>query len=172
MEQFHGQERGIAASVNNIRAGLSEAIQERIRNERMKADLITNVSHDIKTPLTSIINYVNLIKLEHIDNERVNGYIRILDAKSQRLKQLTEDLVETSRITSGNVKLDMQKIDLVELIYQTAGEFNEKFEAKELTIVTKLPKTEVMILADGRQLYRVIENLYNNVAKYALYSKK
>ena len=134
----------------------------------MKADLITNVSHDIKTPLTSIINYVNLIKLEHIDNERVNGYIRILDAKSQRLKQLTEDLVETSRITSGNVKLDMQKIDLVELIYQTAGEFNEKFEAKELTIVTKLPKTEVMILADGRQLYRVIENLYNNVAKYAL----
>ena len=168
VEQFHGQERGIAASVNNIRAGLSEAIQERIRNERMKADLITNVSHDIKTPLTSIINYVNLIKLEHIDNERVNGYIRILDAKSQRLKQLTEDLVETSRITSGNVKLDMQKIDLVELIYQTAGEFNEKFEAKELTIVTKLPKTEVMILADGRQLYRVIENLYNNVAKYAL----
>ena len=138
------------------------------KNERMKADLITNVSHDIKTPLTSIINYVNLIKLEHIDNERVNGYIRILDAKSQRLKQLTEDLVETSRITSGNVKLDMQKIDLVELIYQTAGEFNEKFEAKELTIVTKLPKTEVMILADGRQLYRVIENLYNNVAKYAL----
>ena len=116
----------------------------------------------------SIINYVNLIKLEQIDNERVNGYIRILDAKSQRLKQLTEDLVETSRITSGNVKLDMQKIDLVELIYQTAGEFNEKFEAKELTIVTKLPKTEVMIRADGRQLYRVIENLYNNVAKYAL----
>ena len=99
--------------------------------------------------MTSIINYVNLIKLEHIDNERVNGYIRILDAKSQRLKQLTEDLVETSRITSGNVKLDMQKIDLVELIYQTAGEFNEKFEAKELTIVTKLPKTEVMILADS-----------------------
>ena len=143
-------------------------VMDSTKNERMKADLITNVSHDIKTPLTSIINYVNLIKLEHIDNERVNGYIRILDAKSQRLKQLTEDLVETSRITSGNVKLDMQKIDLVELIYQTAGEFNEKFEAKELTIVTKLPKTEVMILADGRQLYRVIENLYNNVAKYAL----
>lgn len=98
----------------------------------MKADLITNVSHDIKTPLTSIINYVNLIKLEHIDNERVNGYIRILDAKSQRLKQLTEDLVETSRITSGNVKLDMQKIDLVELIYQTAGEFNENLRRKSL----------------------------------------
>ena len=154
--------------LNDISNGFENAVQERMKSERMKAELITNVSHDIKTPLTSIINYVNLIKLEHIDNERVNGYIQILDAKSQRLKQLTEDLVETSRITSGNVKLDMQKIDLVELIYQTAGEFNEKFEAKELTIVTKLPKTEVMINADGRQLYRVIENLYNNVAKYAL----
>ena len=167
-EGLHGEDKKLAEAINNIGSGLLHAVDDSTKNERMKADLITNVSHDIKTPLTSIINYVNLIKLEHIDNERVNGYIRILDAKSQRLKQLTEDLVETSRITSGNVKLDMQKIDLVELIYQTAGEFNEKFEAKELTIVTKLPKTEVMILADGRQLYRVIENLYNNVAKYAL----
>jgi signal transduction histidine kinase len=167
-EGLHGEDKKLAEAINNIGSGLLHAVDDSTKNERMKADLITNVSHDIKTPLTSIINYVNLIKLEHIDNERVNSYIRILDAKSQRLKQLTEDLVETSRITSGNVKLDMQKIDLVELIYQTAGEFNEKFEAKELTIVTKLPKTEVMILADGRQLYRVIENLYNNVAKYAL----
>ena len=167
-EGLHGEDKKLAEAINNIGSGLLHAVDDSTKNERMKADLITNVSHDIKTPLTSIINYVNLIKLEQIDNERVNGYIRILDAKSQRLKQLTEDLVETSRITSGNVKLDMQKIDLVELIYQTAGEFNEKFEAKELTIVTKLPKTEVMIRADGRQLYRVIENLYNNVAKYAL----
>ena len=95
------------------------------KNERMKADLITNVSHDIKTPLTSIINYVNLMKLEKIDNERVQGYIKILDEKSQRLKQLTADLVEASKISSGNVKLDMQVIDLVELVYQTSGEFNE-----------------------------------------------
>lgn len=137
----------------------------------MKADLITNVSHDIKTPLTSIINYVNLMKLEKIDNERVQGYIQILDEKSQRLRQLTADLVEASKISSGNVKLDMQVIDLVELVYQTSGEFNEKFEQKELTIVTKLPKTAVLIRADGRQLYRVIENLYNNVAKYALENK-
>ena len=134
----------------------------------MKADLITNVSHDIKTPLTSIINYVNLIKMEEIENERVRNYVEILDQKSQRLKQLTEDLVETSRITSGNIKLDMNRIDLVELVCQTGGEFNEKFESKELTIVTKLPNAEVMIWADGRQLYRVIENLYNTVAKYAL----
>lgn len=167
-EELHGEDRKLAEAINNIGAGLHHAVDDSTRNERMKADLITNVSHDIKTPLTSIINYVNLMKLEHIENERVNNYIKILDEKSQRLKQLTEDLVETSRITSGNVKLDMQKIDLVELVYQTAGEFNEKFENKELTIVTKLPKGEVLIWADGRQLYRVIENLYNNVAKYAL----
>ena len=168
VEQFHGQERGIAASVNNIRAGLSEAIQERSRNERMKADLITNVSHDIKTPLTSIVNYVDLLKRENLENENARNYIRVLDEKSQRLKQLTEDLVEASKISSGNIQLDMQTIDLVELLYQTGGEFNERFEARGLTIVTKLPHNSVMIRADGRQLYRAIENLYTNAAKYAL----
>lgn len=168
VDELHGDDKRLAEAINNIGSGLLHAVDESTKNERMKADLITNVSHDIKTPLTSIINYVNLIKMEDIENERVLGYIKILDEKSQRLKQLTEDLVETSRITSGNIKLDMQKIDLVELVCQTAGEFNEKFETKELTIVTKLPKTAVMIWADGRQLYRVIENLYNNVAKYAM----
>lgn len=168
LEELHGEERSLAEAINNIGEGLLHAVDDSTKNERMKADLITNVSHDIKTPLTSIINYVNLIKLEKIDNERVHGYIKILDEKSQRLKQLTADLVEASKISSGNVKLDMQVIDLVELVYQTSGEFNEKFEQKELTIVTKLPKTAVLIRADGRQLYRVIENLYNNVAKYAL----
>ena len=167
-DKLHGQEKRFAEAVNNIGEGLLHAVDDSTKNERMKADLITNVSHDIKTPLTSIINYVNLIKLEKIDNERVQGYIRVLDAKSQRLKQLTEDLVEASRISSGNVKLDMQVIDFVELVYQTSGEFNEKFEKKELTIVTKMPKNSVFIKADGRQLYRVVENLYNNVAKYAL----
>ena len=168
IEQLHGEEKSLAEAINNIGEGLLHAVDDSTKNERMKADLITNVSHDIKTPLTSIINYVNLMKLEKIDNERVQGYIQILDEKSQRLKQLTADLVEASKISSGNVKLDMQVIDLVELVYQTSGEFNEKFEQKELTIVTKLPKTAVLIRADGRQLYLVIENLYNNVAKYAL----
>lgn len=168
IEQLHGEEKSLAEAINNIGEGLLHAVDDSTKNERMKADLITNVSHDIKTPLTSIINYVNLMKLEKIDNERVQGYIKILDEKSQRLKQLTADLVEASKISSGNVKLDMQVIDLVEIVYQTSGEFNEKFEQKELTIVTKLPKTAVLIRADGRQLYRVIENLYNNVAKYAL----
>jgi signal transduction histidine kinase len=167
-EDFHGQERELAVAVNHIREGLSDALMESTKNERMRADLITNVSHDIKTPLTSIVNYVDLLKRENLDNENAQTYIRILDEKSQRLKQLTEDLVEASKISSGNIKLDIQQIDLVELIYQTGGEFNERFEARGLTIVTKLPNRSVMVSADGRQLYRAIENLYTNAAKYAL----
>lgn len=166
--EFHGQEKEVAEAVNHIRDGLMESVNESLKNEKLKADLITNVSHDIKTPLTSIVNYVDLLKRENLGNENARNYIRILDEKSQRLKQLTEDLVETSKITSGNVKLDMQKIDMVELLYQTGGEFNERFEARNLTIVTKIPNKSMYIYADGRQLYRSLENLYTNAAKYAL----
>lgn len=168
VSEFHGQEKEVAEAVNHIRDGLMESVNESLKNEKLKADLITNVSHDIKTPLTSIVNYVDLLKRENLGNENARNYIRILDEKSQRLKQLTEDLVETSKITSGNVKLDMQKIDMVELLYQTGGEFNERFEARNLTIVTKIPNKSMYIYADGRQLYRLLENLYTNAAKYAL----
>ena len=168
VSEFHGQEKEVAEAVNHIRDGLMESVNESLKNEKLKADLITNVSHDIKTPLTSIVNYVDLLKRENLGNENARNYIRILDEKSQRLKQLTEDLVETSKITSVNVKLDMQKIDMVELLYQTGGEFNERFEARNLTIVTKIPNKSMYIYADGRQLYRSLENLYTNAAKYAL----
>lgn len=168
VSEFHGQEKEVAEAVNHIRDGLMESVNESLKNEKLKADLITNVSHDIKTPLTSIVNYVDLLKRENLGNENARNYIRILDEKSQRLKQLTEDLVETSKITSGNVKLDMQKIDMVELLYQTGGEFNERFEARNLTIVTKISNKSMYIYADGRQLYRSLENLYTNAAKYAL----
>ena len=168
LDEIHGENRMLAEDINNIGSGLEYAVEESTKNERMKADLITNVSHDIKTPLTSIVNYVNLLKREDIENERAKDYIRILDEKAERLKQLIEDLVEASKVSSGNVKLDMQTIDLVEMVYQTAGEFDDKFERKGLTIVTKLPSVPVYICADGRQLYRVIENLYNNVSKYAM----
>lgn len=168
LEEIHGENRRLAEDINNIGTGLESAVEESTKNERMKADLITNVSHDIKTPLTSIVNYVNLLKNEKIENERAQGYIRVLDEKAARMKQLIEDLVEASKVSSGNVKLDMQTIDLVEMVYQTAGEFDDKFEGKGLTIVTKLPNVPIYICADGRQLYRVIENLYNNVAKYAM----
>ena len=168
LDNLHGDNCELAEAVNSIGAGLRNAVDESTKNERMKADLITNVSHDIKTPLTSIINYVNLLKIEPIEDKRIQEYIHILDDKSQRLKQLTEDLVEASRISSGNITLQMTKINLVELIYQTGGEFNEKFEAKDLTTITKLPKDAVIIMADGRRIWRVVENLYNNVAKYAM----
>lgn len=168
LDNLHGDNIELAQAVNSIGDGLRHAVDESTKNERMKADLITNVSHDIKTPLTSIINYVNLLKMEPIEDKRTKDYINILDEKSQRLKQLTEDLVEASRISSGNITLQMTQINFVELIYQTGGEFNEKFEAKDLTTITKLPKESAIILADGRRIWRVVENLYNNVAKYAM----
>ena len=167
MSEFHGSEAEMASYINRIQEGLKEAVDSRIRNEKMKADLITNVSHDIKTPLTSIVNYVELLKREELENENARNYIRIIDEKAQRLKQLAEDLVEVSKISSGNIHLDMQIIDFLELLYQTGGEFNECFEERNLTIITKLPGTPVFIKADGSQLYRTIENLYTNAAKYA-----
>ena len=112
---FMGSRKKVAEAVNHIRQGLMSSVNESLKNEKLKADLITNVSHDIKTPLTSIVNYVDLLKRENLENENAKYYIHVLEEKSQRLKQLTEDLVETSKITSGNVKLNMQKLDLVEL---------------------------------------------------------
>lgn len=168
MSEFHGPELEMASYINRIQEGLKETVDKRIKDEKMKADLITNVSHDIKTPLTSIVNYVELLKREELNNENAKNYIRIIDEKSQRLKQLTEDLVEISKISSGNIHLDIQTIDFLELLYQTAGEFNERFENRNLTIITKLPPTSVHIQADGRQLYRALENLYANAAKYAM----
>lgn len=168
VDDFHGSNKELAEAVNHIRDGLYNAVEDRVRTERMKADLITNVSHDIKTPLTSIVNYVELLKRENLDNENAENYIRILDEKSQRLKQLTEDLVEASKISTGNIKLDIQTINMVELLYQTGGEFNERFESRKLTVITKIPNRPMMVRADGRQLYRTIENLYVNAAKYAL----
>lgn len=168
VREFGGDYREMAEEINGIGEGLSNAVDENVKNERLKTELVTNVSHDIKTPLTSIINYISLIKMEGTWNKNVENYVSILEKKSQRLKQLTEDLVEVSKITSGTIHLDMQPINMVELICQTGGEFNEIFEDVGLTVVTRLPKDPVMILADGSRLWRVVQNLYNNVAKYAL----
>ena len=168
IDGLSGKELDIAYKINRIGTGLEHALQEKVKSERLKADLITNVSHDIKTPLTSIINYVDLIKREHVPNEKVQEYLDILDQKSQRLKTLTEDLVEASKASSGNLKLEMNRIDLVEMIWQTSGEFEEKFATRQLELVTSLPTESVMIEADGRHLWRVLENLYNNAFKYAM----
>lgn len=163
-----GSNEVLANAINNIGEGLHNAVDAGVKNERLKTDLITNVSHDIKTPLTSIINYVDLLKRENIEDAKIKGYIDILENKSQRLKNLTEDLVEASKISSGNIKLEMSKINFAELINQTEGEFSEKLEAKGLQIIKTLPLDSVFIEADGRRMWRVIENLYNNVAKYAM----
>ncbi|MCH5253615.1 MAG: hypothetical protein J1F41_01735 [Lachnospiraceae bacterium] len=167
-DNLHGDNLTLAKSVNSIGNGIKNAVEISMKDERMKADLITNVSHDIKTPLTSIINYVDLIKREEVDNERVRGYIKVLDEKSQRLKQLTDDLVEASKISSGNINLHFEKINLTELLNQTIGEFSEKFEQKSLTLVMNVNATSAVIEADSRSIWRVMENLFNNIYKYAL----
>ncbi len=166
--RMHGDNLALANAVNNIGDGISKAVDTSMRDEKMKADLITNVSHDIKTPLTSIINYVDLLKRENIEDDKIKGYVDILDQKSQRLKQLTDDLVEASKISSGNISLNIEKLNFVELIHQSVGEFSEKFDEKGLKTVLNLPSEPVYIMADSRGIYRVVENLYNNVYKYAL----
>ena len=158
----------MADSVNSIGDGISSAVEKSIKNERLKTDLITNVSHDIKTPLTSIINYVNLLKMEEPENEKTKEYLRILDDKSQRLKVLIDDLVEASKLSSGVIEMNMTKMNLVELIKQSAGEFEEKFESCNLEVVMNLPNYPVYVNADGRKMWRVLENLYGNICKYAM----
>ena len=159
--------------INDISNGFENAVEESMKSERMKTELITNVSHDIKTPLTSIINYVDLLKEEKIDNEKAIEYIGILDNKSQRLKKLIEDLVEASKASSGAIKLNIEKINLNELLNQAIAEFEDKFKKKELEIVLdfdnkKNPNSPIYVNADSRYLYRVVENLFGNISKYAL----
>ena len=166
--ELKGALKEMAIYVNDIASGFSNAINESLKSERLKTELITNVSHDIKTPLTSIINYVDLLKKENIQDEKVKEYIDILDKKSQRLKKLTEDLVEASKVSSGNVKLTLENINIKELFNQTIGEFKDRFEEKNLIIETTIPNDNIKINADSRYLYRIIENLFSNITKYAL----
>lgn len=166
--RMHGENRDLADAVNGIGDGIKTAVETSMKDERLKADLITNVSHDIKTPLTSIINFVNLLKREKIEDERVRGYIEVLDSKSQRLKQLTDDLVEASKISSGNISLQMERINFAELVNQTCGEFSDKFKERCLEIVRNMPDQPVFIEADSRRIWRVVENLFSNACKYAL----
>lgn len=168
LDGLSGKELEMGRLINSIGTGLEYALQEQVKSERLKADLITNVSHDIKTPLTSIINYVDLLKRENLPGERAREYLNVLDQKSQRLKNLTEDLVEASKASSGNVKLEMATLDLVAMIWQTNGEFEEKFSTRNLELVASLPSESILIKADGRHLWRVLENVYNNAFKYAM----
>ena len=164
---YTGVLKELAIYINDIAGGFSNAIKESLKSERLKTELITNVSHDIKTPLTSIINYVDLLKQENIQNEKAKEYIEVLDNKSQRLKKLIEDLVEASKASSGNIKINKEVLNVKELLNQVTGEFEDKFNSRGLKIISKLPEETVYIKADSRYLYRVLENTYSNVAKYA-----
>ena len=157
-----------AEDLNNISVGLAGAVDEKMRSERFKAELITNVSHDLKTPLTSIINYVNLLKSTDQTDPKALEYIEVLDRKSQRLKKLTEDLVEASKASTGVLSVAREKIGMGQLIDQALGEWEEKLNDHSLTLVTNLPEGETWVYADGRHLWRVIDNLLSNCAKYAM----
>ncbi len=168
VDSLHGTNREMADAVNNIGEGIRKAVKTSMKDEQMKTDLITNVSHDIKTPLTSIISYVDLLKRLKIEEEPAKSYISILDTKSQRLKQLTDDLVEASKISSGNIELTKEQLNLTELVNQSIGEFSEKFEERQLQVVFDGSDIAAYIFADSRRMWRVIENLFNNICKYAM----
>lgn len=160
--------RALAEDLGRVSEGAQRALEERMKSERMKTDLITNVSHDLKTPLTSIVNYVELLKKEELHNETAAGYVAVLDRQAQRLKKLTEDVVEASKASSGAINVRLAQLDAAELIRQCAAEYGERFAAAQLTPVLRLPDGPLLVRADGRLLWRVFDNLLGNAVKYAM----
>lgn len=158
----HGQQ------LNHIGDGLQHAVEDRMRSERMKAELITNVSHDIKTPLTSIINYVDLLKKEGLTSENAPEYLDVLDRQTARLKKLTEDLIEASKASTGNVSVLLEATDLNVVLSQALGEYENRLERAKLEVVTKLTDAPAMAQADGKLLWRIFDNLLGNICKYAM----
>ncbi len=158
---------GHARQLNDLGQAIGNAVEERIQSERFKAELITNVSHDLKTPLTSIINYVDLLKKQGLDSPDAPAYLEVLDRKSQRLKKLTEDLVEASKASTGSLSVRLERLGMVQLFQQALGEFEEKFEENNLTVIPRFPPEELWIMADGRHLWRILDNLLSNCNKYA-----
>lgn len=156
-----------AADLNRINEGVSKAVNEKMKSERFKTELITNVSHDIKTPLTSIINYVDLLEKEEIPNENAKEYLEVLERQSARLKKLIEDLIEASKASSGSLSVNLEKLEAGVFLVQTVGEFKEKTEKSKLDLQIKKPEEPIYIMADGRHFWRVIDNLMNNICKYA-----
>ena len=164
---YKGELKIIAEGLNEIGAGLENAVSGRMKSERFKTELITNVSHDIKTPLTSIINYTDLLKKENIETEPVKSYIEVLDRQSERLKKLINDLLEASKASSGNIKMDITEVDAGLMLEQVYGEYQDKFEKAGLTGIVTKPSEIVLIKADVNHLFRVFDNILGNVVKYA-----
>ena len=158
----HGQ------NINKVSEGIQLAVNERMKSEHFKTELITNVSHDIKTPLTSIINYVDLIKKEELQDEKVQSYVDVLDRQSARLKKLIEDLMEASKASTGNLTVNLEECDIEVLLTQVIGEFEERLQKNQLEVVVDKPDHPVKMMADGRHMWRVLDNLLNNTCKYSL----
>lgn len=167
-EKGRGHLRELAHDINNIKDGLKKSVENEMKSENMKTELITNVSHDLKTPLTSIINYIDLLKRENIEPENARDYVNILDKKSQRLKVLIEDLFEASKAASGAMELNIAKIDIGQLLKQALGENDERFKDNRLEVKLNIPDDKIFIAGDGKRLYRVFENLISNIVKYSL----
>ncbi len=164
---LYGDMREQAENLNRINASVQTAVEKQLKSERLKTELITNVSHDIKTPLTSIVNYVDLLKKQDVQDETVKEYIEVLDRQSTRLKKLIEDLLEASKASTGNINVNLAPLDSVELVKQVAGEYVDRLRDKGLELVVNLPQREVPVLADGQLLWRVFDNLLSNAQKYS-----
>lgn len=157
-----------AENLNSIGSGMTRAVEERMKSERMKTELITNVSHDIKTPLTSIINYSDLIEREPCDNEKITEYAGVLHRQSERLKRLIDDLVEVSKASTGNLEVLLAPCELNVLLTQTAGEYMQRIEDAGLELITQMPEEEIRVMGDGRRMWRIFDNLANNAYKYSM----
>lgn len=167
LKRLSGDFRRHGENLNGIGKGLRHALDEQMKSERMRTELITNVSHDIKTPLTSIINYVDLLKKEGVDSENAPEYLEVIDRQSARLRKLTEDLIEASKASTGNITVNAERTDVNVLLSQANGEYQSKLAARDITTVLSLSETSLFILADGRLLWRVFDNLLGNINKYA-----
>jgi len=166
--QGNGVLPSLAGYINNMKFGYQNALEDQIKSERLKTELITNVSHDLKTPLTSIINYIDLLKKEELESDKAKSYVDILDRKALRLKLLIEDLFEVSKISSGTVELDIQSIDVATLLTQAIAEFSSNFDESSLEIREKIAKPHIYADLDGNKIWRVFENLISNAKKYSL----
>ena len=166
--QMRGTPRQIADSLNHIGDAISVAVEDRMKSERFRTELITNVSHDLKTPLTSIINYTDLLSKEECENETMKEYIDVLQRQSGRLKKLTEDLLEASKASTGTLSVQLAPTDAAELLTQAVGEYEERIAAAQLHMMLSVCRTPLYIMADGKHLWRVFDNLLSNICKYSM----
>ncbi len=162
-----GELKKHAESLNSINMAVNKAVEERVKSENMKTELITNVSHDLKTPLTSIVNYIDLLKKTDIENETAKEYVEVIDRQAQCLKKLTTDIVDASKAATGNIEVHFEKTLLNVMLSQINGEYAEALEKRELTLIQQLPENDICVMADGRLLWRVFDNLINNICKYS-----